>query len=164
MAATPTALQLGLLQTVVDVASEKNSILVMPFPVEMLRCLDGASQPVSAAEIAATPTGPPGDTTPVPAQGSSRLPRFCPGAAAVLAGARQRKDSSTPYGHTRNRWLQRASSLANSSTVWRAAVATAPRGITLTGRVLPSSSGSDYGAQPRPWAPRIVLGAIEHVR
>lgn len=83
MAATPTALQLGLLQTVVDVASEKNSTLVMPFPVEMLRCFDGASQPVSAAEIAATPTGPAGDTTPVPAQGSSRLPRFCPGAAAV---------------------------------------------------------------------------------
>lgn len=37
MAATPSALQLRLLQTVVDVASEKNSTLVMPFPVELLR-------------------------------------------------------------------------------------------------------------------------------
>ncbi len=37
MADTPGALQLRLLQTVVDVASEKNSTLVMPFPVELLR-------------------------------------------------------------------------------------------------------------------------------
>ncbi|WP_020498623.1 slipin family protein [Sciscionella marina] len=37
MSATPSALQLRLLQTVVDVAAEKNSTLVMPFPVEMLR-------------------------------------------------------------------------------------------------------------------------------
>ncbi|EWM10187.1 slipin family protein [Kutzneria sp. 744] len=37
MAATPSALQLRLLQTVVDVAAEKNSTLVMPFPVELLR-------------------------------------------------------------------------------------------------------------------------------
>lgn len=37
MSDTPGALQLRLLQTVVDVASEKNSTLVMPFPVELLR-------------------------------------------------------------------------------------------------------------------------------
>lgn len=37
MADTPGALQLRLLQTVVDVSAEKNSTLVMPFPVEMLR-------------------------------------------------------------------------------------------------------------------------------
>ncbi|MFI1094196.1 SPFH domain-containing protein [Streptomyces sp. NPDC020917] len=37
MADTPGALQLRLLQTVVDVAAEKNSTLVMPFPVELLR-------------------------------------------------------------------------------------------------------------------------------
>jgi regulator of protease activity HflC (stomatin/prohibitin superfamily) len=37
MAETPGALQLRLLQTVVEVAAEKNSTLVMPFPVEMLR-------------------------------------------------------------------------------------------------------------------------------
>jgi regulator of protease activity HflC (stomatin/prohibitin superfamily) len=43
MAATPGALQLRLLQTVVDVASEKNSTLVMPFPVELLRFFDRAA-------------------------------------------------------------------------------------------------------------------------
>ncbi|HEX7746713.1 MAG TPA: SPFH domain-containing protein [Micromonosporaceae bacterium] len=42
MAATPGAFQLRLLQTVVDVASEKTSTLVMPFPVELLRFFDRA--------------------------------------------------------------------------------------------------------------------------
>jgi regulator of protease activity HflC (stomatin/prohibitin superfamily) len=37
MASTPAALQLRLLQTMVEVAAEKNSTLVLPFPVEMLR-------------------------------------------------------------------------------------------------------------------------------
>jgi regulator of protease activity HflC (stomatin/prohibitin superfamily) len=37
MADTPGALQLRLLQTVTDVASEQNSTLVMPMPVELLR-------------------------------------------------------------------------------------------------------------------------------
>ncbi len=40
MANTPGAYQLRLLQTVVDVAAEKNSTLVMPFPVELLRFFD----------------------------------------------------------------------------------------------------------------------------
>ena len=42
MANTPGALQLRLLQTVVEVAAEKNSTLVMPFPVELLRFFDKA--------------------------------------------------------------------------------------------------------------------------
>src|ERR687890_1855574 len=49
MAATPGALQLRLLQTVVDVASEKNSTLVMPFPVELLRFFDRAARGASTA-------------------------------------------------------------------------------------------------------------------
>ena len=40
MAATPAAMQLRLLQTVVEVAAEKNSTLVLPFPVELLRFLE----------------------------------------------------------------------------------------------------------------------------
>ncbi|WP_024877642.1 slipin family protein [Saccharomonospora piscinae] len=40
MADTPAALQLRLLETVVEVAAEKNSTLVLPFPVELLRFLD----------------------------------------------------------------------------------------------------------------------------
>jgi regulator of protease activity HflC (stomatin/prohibitin superfamily) len=51
MAATPGALQLRLLQTVVDVAAEKNSTLVMPFPVELLRFFDHAAKPETADAI-----------------------------------------------------------------------------------------------------------------
>jgi regulator of protease activity HflC (stomatin/prohibitin superfamily) len=40
MADTPAALQLRLLETVVEVAAEKNSTLVLPFPVELLRFVD----------------------------------------------------------------------------------------------------------------------------
>ncbi|MEU6842041.1 slipin family protein [Streptomyces sp. NPDC046716] len=46
---TPAALQLRLLQTVVAVAAEKNSTLVLPFPVELLRFLERAT-PSGGAE------------------------------------------------------------------------------------------------------------------
>src|SRR5438874_7208340 len=49
MARDPAALQLRLLQTVVEVASERNSTLVMPIPVELLRFFEkmapGPAQP-----------------------------------------------------------------------------------------------------------------------
>ncbi|MGW7285437.1 slipin family protein [Streptomyces sp. NPDC054847] len=43
MSKQPAALQLRLLQTVVAVAAEKNSTLVLPFPVELLRFLERAA-------------------------------------------------------------------------------------------------------------------------
>jgi len=49
MAAHPAALQLRLLQTVVEVAAEKNSTLVLPFPVELLRFLERATPPDPAS-------------------------------------------------------------------------------------------------------------------
>ncbi|MFJ9516748.1 slipin family protein [Kitasatospora sp. NPDC101801] len=49
MSRAPAALQLRLLQTVVEVAAEKNSTLVLPFPVELLRFLDSATRRVEAA-------------------------------------------------------------------------------------------------------------------
>ena len=54
MAAHPAALQLRLLQTVVEVAAEKNSTLVLPFPVELLRFLERAT-PAEAAAAASRP-------------------------------------------------------------------------------------------------------------
>ncbi|MEE1758591.1 slipin family protein [Streptomyces sp. SP18BB07] len=54
MADTPSALQLRLLQTVVAVAAEKNSTLVLPFPVELLRFLERSQ------------AGPPPDAVPAP--------------------------------------------------------------------------------------------------
>jgi regulator of protease activity HflC (stomatin/prohibitin superfamily) len=45
MAEHPAALQLRLLETVVEVAAEKNSTLVLPFPVELLRFLERSTPP-----------------------------------------------------------------------------------------------------------------------
>ena len=50
MARDPAALQLRLLQTVVEVAGEKNSTLVMPVPVELLRFFDKMTPPALAGE------------------------------------------------------------------------------------------------------------------
>ena len=63
MADTPGALQLRLLQTMVEVAAEKNSTLVLPYPVEMLRFFDavasGAAVPkIPSARVDEEPSGP----------------------------------------------------------------------------------------------------------
>ncbi len=65
MAEHPAALQLRLLQTVVEVAAEKNSTLVLPFPVELLRFLEIATpQPSGAQHTAAEPAALPNGETP----------------------------------------------------------------------------------------------------
>jgi regulator of protease activity HflC (stomatin/prohibitin superfamily) len=58
MAETPAALQLRLLQTMVEVAAEKNSTLVLPFPVEMLRYFEAIAtgKPAPVREGLAPPT------------------------------------------------------------------------------------------------------------
>ncbi|MFD7840380.1 slipin family protein [Streptomyces sp. NPDC059761] len=64
MSEQPAALQLRLLQTVVAVAAEKNSTLVLPFPVELLRFLERAAPAPGGAEPA--PPAPPAVTAPPP--------------------------------------------------------------------------------------------------
>jgi hypothetical protein len=59
MADTPGALQLRLLETIVEVAAEKNSTLVLPFPVELLRFLENNTNlatALGAAQSAAEKT------------------------------------------------------------------------------------------------------------
>jgi len=58
MSRHPAALQLRLLETVVQVASEKNSTLVLPFPVELLRFLEASTDRATAVEPAEIPPGP----------------------------------------------------------------------------------------------------------
>ena len=59
MSEHPAALQLRLLQTVVEVAAEKNSTLVLPFPVELLRFLEKSTpQATGEAEEAQIPDDP----------------------------------------------------------------------------------------------------------
>ncbi|MFI1174605.1 slipin family protein [Streptomyces melanogenes] len=65
MSQQPAALQLRLLQTVVAVAAEKNSTLVLPFPVELLRFLERAA-PLPAAEGPAPAAGAPAAEAPTP--------------------------------------------------------------------------------------------------
>ncbi|MCX5383315.1 slipin family protein [Streptomyces sp. NBC_00083] len=91
MSQEPAALQLRLLQTVVAVAAEKNSTLVLPFPVELLRFLERAAQqappapgeappapptpsaPAATPPAPAVPPGPPAATEIPPAQAHSEI-------------------------------------------------------------------------------------------
>ena len=85
MAADPAALQLRLLQTVVEVAAEKNSTLVMPVPVELLRFFDRAAPITGNAEPAvATDLGadaPP----PVPGLTAPTVPASLPASVGLTA-------------------------------------------------------------------------------
>ncbi|MDG4860969.1 slipin family protein [Streptomyces sp. T-3] len=58
MSDEPAALQLRLLQTVVAVAAEKNSTLVLPFPVELLRFLERAQQNLPGQQGQQQPSAP----------------------------------------------------------------------------------------------------------
>jgi regulator of protease activity HflC (stomatin/prohibitin superfamily) len=57
MAKEPAALQLRLLQTVVEVAAEKNSTLILPFPVELLRFLERSTPERDDDEATASAKG-----------------------------------------------------------------------------------------------------------
>jgi regulator of protease activity HflC (stomatin/prohibitin superfamily) len=67
MAADPAALQLRLLQTVVEVAAEKNSTLVMPVPVELLRFFDRVAPAVGPTQPAAEDVSDTSDASELPA-------------------------------------------------------------------------------------------------
>ncbi|MBO0771998.1 MAG: slipin family protein [Actinobacteria bacterium] len=123
MARDPAALQLRLLQTVVEVASERNSTLVMPVPVELLRFFDRAMQPgtagareeeeavppppedtgdaeVAAAEAAISKAPIPGVRQPPPASGISpaKVPELDESAAPLPDESAPRGDGSAADG------------------------------------------------------------------
>lgn len=64
MTATPGALQLRLMQTMVEVAAERNSTLVLPFPVELLRYFEAAAHAADATTP--RPDSPKRDPAPEP--------------------------------------------------------------------------------------------------
>ncbi|MEU5719763.1 SPFH domain-containing protein [Streptomyces sp. NPDC020403] len=88
MSAQPAALQLRLLQTIVAVAAEKNSTLVLPFPVELLRFLERAQS--ARAPQDADGVGTQNDKPEQPAAGPD--PAEAPGTEPAL-----------PDGHTPDR-------------------------------------------------------------
>ncbi|GGV31430.1 peptidase [Kitasatospora herbaricolor] len=79
MEGTPSAMQLRLLQTVVEVAAEKNSTLVLPFPVELLRFFEGAT-PRAARPAADGAPAPDAGADP----GTAAAPELAAPAAPVL--------------------------------------------------------------------------------
>jgi len=74
MTATPAALQLRLLQTMVEVAAEKNSTLVLPFPVEMLRYFEAAAHSFDPALPRAGIPDPEPGAPPAPADEAADVP------------------------------------------------------------------------------------------
>ena len=76
MAKDPAALQLRLLQTVVEVAAEKNSTLVMPVPVELLRFFE---------KMAPGPVAPTGSTALADAEALRPRRRRGGGAEAAIS-------------------------------------------------------------------------------
>ncbi|MFE9410342.1 slipin family protein [Streptomyces sp. NPDC006704] len=92
MSEQPAALQLRLLQTVVAVAAEKNSTLVLPFPVELLRFLE-------RAQTQQAPTSnPPQAPTHGPAPAPTPEPDPAPASAAPEALSARPSDATGPEG------------------------------------------------------------------
>ena len=85
MSADPAALQLRLLQTVVEVAAEKNSTLVMPVPVELLRFFDRAARPGTRAGPPASAAQTSRSLPSVPAMPALTMPSDLPVSAALTA-------------------------------------------------------------------------------
>jgi regulator of protease activity HflC (stomatin/prohibitin superfamily) len=96
MAADPAALQLRLLQTVVEVAAEKNSTLVMPVPVELLRFFDRTAPAASQAQLAAEDARDTGEPLPVPEIPAVTLPASMPASAALTAPLNTAPKTSAP--------------------------------------------------------------------
>lgn len=98
MSAQPAALQLRLLQTVVAVAAEKNSTLVLPFPVELLRFLERAQQQPAAEAGQDEPAAPVvpaalrGPVAPPAAAPARTVPAAAPAPAAP-------SPSEQPFAH-----------------------------------------------------------------
>ncbi|WP_409492757.1 slipin family protein [Amycolatopsis sp. cmx-11-12] len=78
MADTPAAMQLRLLETVVQVSAEKNSTLVLPFPVELLRFLD-ANTPKREASPSPSPEEANGQVAPAPRESDDAAPGLMSG-------------------------------------------------------------------------------------
>ncbi len=101
MARDPTALQLRLLQTVVEVASERNSALIMPVPVELLRFFD---KMMPAGPGAGLPRcGPRGCAMPAPGRG--RLHRAKDGGCSRGSAPGRGQAAMRDSGHARDNAL-----------------------------------------------------------
>jgi len=109
MSRYPAALQLRLLETVVQVASEKNSTLVLPFPVELLRFLESnttrADEAVGSIPVAVEPSPPaaasaaaPTSAAPTPTTVAPDSPAAAPNPTAPTPTSWAMPESTPPNG------------------------------------------------------------------
>jgi regulator of protease activity HflC (stomatin/prohibitin superfamily) len=94
MSADPAALQLRLLQTVVEVAAEKNSTLVMPVPVELLRFFDRVAPAAGRAVLRAEDADDTSQSLPVPETPALTVPVSMPASAALTAPLNTQRTTS----------------------------------------------------------------------
>ncbi|MFI1967256.1 SPFH domain-containing protein [Streptomyces pathocidini] len=86
MSEAPSALQLRLLQTVMAVAAEKNSTLVLPIPVELLRFLERGHEGPEHPSVRATPPSAGADSRSQPrVESAEAAPEVAPQAAPEVA-------------------------------------------------------------------------------
>jgi hypothetical protein len=97
MARDPAALQLRLLQTVVEVAAEKNSTLVMPVPVELLRFFERyAPTPPQSAQPPPPPLEDTGEAELEAAEAAAEVGGAPPAPEIEEAPAPQIADAAVP--------------------------------------------------------------------
>jgi regulator of protease activity HflC (stomatin/prohibitin superfamily) len=96
MSADPAALQLRLLQTVVEVAAEKNSTLVMPVPVELLRFFDRVARADGHAAPSAEDARDSGESLPVPELPALTVPVSRPASVALAAPLNTAQKTAAP--------------------------------------------------------------------
>lgn len=98
MADTPGALQLRLLETIVQVSSEKNSTLVLPFPVELLRFLENNTSRTSTAQSAAEKAAEASEGS----KGPAATEMLSSGPEVAALEAREPDQAERPTGRTAN--------------------------------------------------------------
>jgi regulator of protease activity HflC (stomatin/prohibitin superfamily) len=98
MADTPGALQLRLLETIVQVSSEKNSTLVLPFPVELLRFLENNTSRTSTAQSAAEKAAEASEG----GKGPAATEMLSSGPEVAALEAREPDQAERPTGRTAN--------------------------------------------------------------
>jgi hypothetical protein len=157
MAADPAALQLRLLQTVVEVAAEKNSTLVMPVPVELLRFFDRAAPATGQAQPRRRRPGRRRPPT-VPEIPALTTPASLPASAASTAPLNAAPKHQPPSERHRARSQPRgpiaqASKLLADAHRKPAAAGTGSRAwSTVSGMVSSSRFGGGMGSRPPPGA------------
>jgi regulator of protease activity HflC (stomatin/prohibitin superfamily) len=96
MSADPAALQLRLLQTVVEVAAEKNSTLVMPVPVELLRFFDRVARADDHAVPSAEDARDSGEPLAAPELPALTMPVSRPASVALTAPLNTAQKTAAP--------------------------------------------------------------------